>query len=86
MSSTVVRLGVGAKHLGITRQWLLKLIKQGKITPVDSSAAQKTVTVEELRRYAADNDIHFYETGKNADGSDQACNGTQRPEDYRSGD
>lgn len=56
-----VRMGRGARHLGITRQWLRKLIRQGKITPVDPDAPQKTVLVSELRRYAADNDLLFHE-------------------------
>jgi hypothetical protein len=67
MSRQLVRTGNAAKHLGVTRQWILKLVKSGQLRRYECNSPHCYITVNELRRYASDNDMEFFELSKEAD-------------------
>ena len=68
--SQLVSTGKAAKHLRVTRQWILKLIKAGRIKTFPSEGSHNRVTIQELKRFAADNDMKFYELGQEAGACD----------------
>lgn len=62
------RAGVTIKEaslmLGVTPQGLAYLITQGKLTPLPKYAgAPRRIALDEVKRYAADNDKPFYPLG-----------------------
>lgn len=59
----IVTTGQAAKHLKVTRQWILKLIKSGRLATCDLPVQHSRITVNELKRFAADNDMTFFELG-----------------------
>lgn len=69
MNNQILTTGQAAKCLRVTRQWINKLIKAGRLTTFDQPGLKKhsRITEKELRRFAADNDMNFYEVGTETD-------------------